>query len=296
MAEVRFGRRPTPPEVRAILPKLHSYVSLGAPPTSFDISAAGGSYPMDLNDQLGDCLCAAAAHMEQVFSDQVDGRPYVSSDASVLAMYQGLGYVPGDPSTDNGGTIPQALELWRAQGVGGRTIRGWAELAAITNVNDVKAACAEFSGLYCGLNVPQSALDQFNAGQGWDVEPFDGGIQGGHCVPVLGYDVAGVILVTWARVIRASWNFFYTYFDEVAVVIPTDYDRLPAGRSIDDDTEAQLIADLDAIGGNITPGPAPSPGPPRPPAPAPPPPSLPGWLDSLEDVPEDIWAWLQQHL
>jgi hypothetical protein len=293
MADVKFGRQPTPPELRVVLPELTNYVPLKPGPASFDVSGLGGTYPMDLNDRLSDCLCAAAAHMVQVFTELVDGTPYVPSDAEVLAMYQALGYVPADPSTDQGGTIPQALEVWRSQGIAGHTIKGWAEIP-MSNQAEVVAACATFQGLYAGLNVPQSAVDQFKAGQPWRLQSPDGGIAGGHCVPVLGYDARGVTLVTWGRVIRADWDFFYNYFDEVAVVIPADFDRLAQGKLIDGDTEAQLIADLDAIGGNITPGPARPPAP-GPPTPGSPPPGLWDWLRRAADVPEDVAEWLWSH-
>jgi hypothetical protein len=287
----KLGRRPTPPEIKAVMPQLREFIELKPAPQIFDVSGLGGTYPMGLNDQLGDCLDAAQAHMEQVFSAQVDGKPFVATDQDVLKAYEGLGYVPGDPSTDNGGTIPQALEVWRKQGIGGRTIKGWAEVS-VSDHAELLSACAEFSGLYAGLNVPQSALDQFNAGQGWDVVAQDGGIAGGHCVPILGYDAAGVILVTWGRVIRATWPFFTAYFDELAVVIPSDYDRL-GHHTIGGESEQQLEQELDSIGGNVPvgpPGPAPSPGPPRPPAPGPPAPKPDPWWEWLEDLEQ----WLEE--
>jgi hypothetical protein len=232
--------------------------------------------------------------MEEVFSSLVDGTPHEVSDSDVLHMYEGLGYVPGDPNTDQGGTIPEALTLWRSQGVGGRKILGWAEV----NLGDraeLLSACWLFGGLYCGFNVPQSAIDQFRAGEPWNVVSDDGGIVGGHCVPWVGYNATGPVVVTWGKVQPTTWAFFKKYFDEVAAVIGADYDKL-GNRTIEGFSEQQLEKDLDAIGGNVPVGPSPSPPPPPSPSPTPPPTPTPpqpppgfwSWLESLI-------AWLEHH-
>jgi len=288
----RLGRHPTPHAVLQRQLRLRAYLrDLPAGPAAVNYTAGIASWPMDLNDQLGDCLIAGQAHMTEVFTAEVDGSPRIVSDADILKAYEGLGYVPGDPSTDQGGTCVQALTQWRDVGLAGDKILGWAAVSA--NQADLQAACWLFSGLYCGFDVPASALDQFQAGKAWDVVSDDGGIVGGHCVPILGYDAHGVTVVTWGQLQRATWAFVATYFSEQYAVIPSDYQRLssralPCGLALD-----ALIADMDSIGGNAPPAPAPTPSPAPPPFPIPPPAVI-AWLQRVAHrlpEPERSWAF-----
>jgi hypothetical protein len=298
---LKLGRRPTPLDVRDRQVRLRAYLpaELPAPPVSADFTAGVTSWPMMLNDRLGDCTAAGAAHLLEVWTTEVDGSPRVVSDDDVLRFYELQGYVPGDPSTDQGADMVSVLTAWRDTGLAGDQVLGWA--AVHSSQADLETACWLFSGLYCGLNVPQSAIDQFHAGAPWTVVRDDGGIVGGHCVPIVAYDAQGVTVVTWGALHRATWEFVRAYFDEFYAVVPSDDERL-AGRALPNGLALdQLIADIDSIGGNV---PAPAPGPqPAPPSPTPPPAPVPppappqgfeDWLErEAERLPEPIRDWIE---
>ena len=60
-------------------------------------------WPMYSNDQLGCCTCSSTGHMIEAASRYGQGATIEVTDSDILAEYERVGgYVPGDPSTDNG--------------------------------------------------------------------------------------------------------------------------------------------------------------------------------------------------
>lgn len=174
-----------------------------------------------LNDQLGDCTCACAGHMIQDWTARTYGM-ITPTDAQILSAYEAIGgYVPGNESTDNGCAITDVLNYWQNTGIAGRKIIGWAEID-VTNLTAVKQAIQIFGGIDIGFNVPQSAMDEFNAGQPWN-DTTDTNIEGGHSVPVLSYGSQGCTCVTWAKLQPMSWDFWKTFVDEAYALITQDF-------------------------------------------------------------------------
>lgn len=208
----KLGRNPSPPEKRALTFKLASYLpQLPTAPPSVDYSSLSREWPMYGNQTLGDCTAAAAGHLEEVWSAEVDGIPHEVTDQEVVAFYSAsTGYDPSDPDTDRGGDMLTVLESWRKTGIGGRKIMAFAEIDA-SDQAQVKTALWLFSGLYVGVRLPKSAMDQFQQGKPWEVEYDDGGIEGGHCVPAVSYDQYGVTFVSWGRTVQAGWDWWSSY-------------------------------------------------------------------------------------
>ena len=172
------------------------------------------NYPMLLNDQLGCCVFAAGGHLVQEWTVHTVAE-VIPSDADILGAYEAVGgYVPGDPSTDNGAAITDFLAYWSNQGFAGQPkLSGWAAIDQ-TNLVAVKQAVFLFGALDIGIQFPNSAMDQFNAGQAWDVVDDDGGIAGGHCIPIMGYGADGFTVVTWGKTQQMTNAFFLKYCDE----------------------------------------------------------------------------------
>jgi hypothetical protein len=83
-----------------------------------------------------------------------------------------------------------------------------------------------------GFQFPRSAMDQFNAGQKWDVVPDDGGIDGGHYVPGLGVNADGdLVVVTWGREQAMSRAFYEKYCDQAAAILSLE--ALTGGKSVE---------------------------------------------------------------
>src|SRR5271170_7246647 len=102
----KLGKRPAHIDSRTL--KLSNYLqTLAPPPPSQDWTAAVKKdyfeWGMMLNDSLGCCTMAAAGHMEMEWSANA-GKPIIMpTDAQIETGYSAVGgYVPGDPSTDNG--------------------------------------------------------------------------------------------------------------------------------------------------------------------------------------------------
>jgi hypothetical protein len=198
-------------------------------------------------DGVGDCTEAKKGHAVQVWS-LCNGRMLTVPDSVVLAAYEADGgYIPGDPSTDNGEVMLDNLNDWRKNGFGSVALTAYAAIN-FSSLASVAQAIYLFGLVDIGFNVPQSAMDQFDAGQPWTVVANDGGIVGGHDVVVPGYNSAGdsLLAITWGRRQPMSWEFFAKYVDEsYALLSPAWLTRGsvdPSGFDM-----AALQADLAAV-------------------------------------------------
>lgn len=194
-----------------------------APPASFDWVGAvpGEAWGMQGNDQYGDCTCAGVAHKRigDVFVNQ--GKTLDVPVAATLKLYSAVtGFRADDPSTDQGALCQDVLAYWRKHGFQGEKIVAFAKVD-ISDPEMVKEAIATFGQVYTGFNVPDSAMDQFNQGEPWDVVRGSH-IEGGHCVTIGAYDADGLTAVTWGALQKMTWKFFRTYFDEVWVIVTAD--------------------------------------------------------------------------
>lgn len=240
----KLGRRAVKTDSRTL--RLSSYIkpALPAPPASCDYSKGITYWGMMNNDTLGCCTVAAAAHAIQIFSANV-GTEVTLSDAEVLAYYSKWdGYVPGDPSTDNGGIELDVLNRWKNEEFAGHPLLAFAD-ASVKNMTELKQAIWLFGGLYIGFSVPAYIMQ--NTPERWDVASgVDDGIVGGHAVFVMGYDADGVFLVSWGGVYKMTWAFWARYVDEAHALLSREFLNAnglnPAGFNLD-----QLTADLAAI-------------------------------------------------
>ena len=245
-----LGRKPTRRDARTL--RLASYLRLAElppPPPARDWSSkAAPNWGQMLNDQIGDCTCAAAGHLIQAWSAN-RGAEVTPSNVDIQVAYSAItGYTPSDPTTDTGAVELDVLNYWRATGIAGQRIGAYAAVSP-QNQAHVEAAINLFGGAYLGLALPISAQDQTV----WDVEtgaemiPDDSpGSWGGHAVCAVGYDAAHVLLVTWGAIKVATWPWFRLYCEEAyALIDPAWVDgTTPAPSGFD---LAQLQADLAAI-------------------------------------------------
>jgi hypothetical protein len=217
---------------------------------------------MYLNDTLGDCVMAGRAHMTLRFEDFEQDIVISITDNDVRTEY-----FKETGGTDSGLNMLDSLNKWRQQGwkAAGQTyfIHAYAEVN-IVNHDELKYCVYLLRGCYTGFNVPQSAINQFNTGQIWDVIANDGGIVGGHCVYIVGFNVTGPVCITWGQKQQMTWAFWDKYFDEAyAVIDATDPWCNPA-------TDPLNCAALDQELNEITSSPPnPSPPTPTPPTPSP---------------------------
>lgn len=204
------------------------------------------NWGMMLNDVLGDCTVAACGHALQVWTkDKV-----IIPDSMILSYYEKwCGYIRGDASTDRGGVELDILNDWRRQTLGGHVLRGYVDPQP-QNLTHVMHSIAEFGGVYIGLQVPNSALEQNAKGQVWDVVPDDGGIAGGHAVFCPAYHTLDpyvnkrttINCITWGGVQKMTVDFWDKYCDESHCLLGAAWQ--PAGFNL-----AQFEADLAGLNG-----------------------------------------------
>jgi hypothetical protein len=102
-----------------------------------------------------------------------------------------------------------------------------------------------FSAVGAGLQLPDSAQDQFQNGQPWS--PVSGSqIEGGHYVSGVGRNADGnFVVVTWGALQEMTPTFYQRYNDESLVYLSQEF--LTAGVSPEGFNLQQLQADLAAL-------------------------------------------------
>lgn len=233
-SKMRLGKNPPVRDARTL--QLANYLvaaDLPAPPPEANWAAKVSSWPMMLNDTIGDCTVAAAGHCIEEWTTDA-GDPVIVPNATVLAVYSAVsGYNPVTHQHDVGATEISVLNYWRQQGIGGHSIRAYAALEP-GNLDHVRDSVSLFGNCYLGLAMPISAQTQAV----WSVPP--GGPSGlaapgswsGHAVPIVAYDPLGLNVVTWGKLKRMTWGFLTTYCDEAYALLSDDFltaDETPAG-------------------------------------------------------------------
>jgi hypothetical protein len=230
---------------------LSDYQDLSVPPPPGKVwreyAIPVGQWGVLGNADYGDCTCACAGHIEMLMTAHT-GSMYFPSLGDILAAYSAVsGFDAGPPvQNDNGAAISDVLEFWRVSGIAGRKILGWAQIDW-QNINAVKQAIWLFGALDIGIQLPKSAMEQTNAGQTWEVLSDDGGILGGHSVPMFGYGSLGANCNTWGARQGMSWDWFAKYCDEAYAIITQDWineatEKTPSGFDL-----ATLQSDLAAL-------------------------------------------------
>ena len=196
---------------------------------AWEYAVPDGKWEMFGNDKVGNCTAASKAHILMAVTANTSTLIVPTLD-DVMSLYSGVtGYDPSkyDPATDSnptdtGAAMTDVYDYMMKNGFAGRKILGWVK---IDHTNRARfELCVElFGACDTGVQLPNSAMDQFNAGENWDVVPNDGGIDGGHDVPYLGYGSEGETCITWARRQPTGLDWFTKYADEGYGILWEDF-------------------------------------------------------------------------
>ncbi len=208
---------------------------LPAPPAS--VAAPNADYPIDGNDQCGDCTMAGAAHLVAAWNAEVDESDPVPSEQEVISTYYSL-----TGGADSGLNEASVLEGWRRNGLFGRKIAAYAPVNP-RNIVDLHQAIAFYGAAYLGIVCPQSAQEQFQAGEPWTYVPGSP-IEGGHCIVGVGYTQNGILCATWGGIAEVTYPFLAHFLEEAWAVIPDQFVEAGRGPALD---LATLRADLDRL-------------------------------------------------
>lgn len=253
----KLGKRPARHDPRTL--KLRNYVMAARLPEVPDTcrwSPAVKQWGMYDNDKVGCCGLATEAHLINSWShNSADSLDVYPTTEDVLAAYSAVGgYRPGNPDTDQGVVMLEALNHWRSAGLGGHPIAAYASI----DPDDAEMICAAiyiFGGIAAGLSLPAAAEGLTS----WDMpsgphhrrrrreQPnWEPGSWGGHAVALVDYDASGLTCVTWGGLLRMDWDFWTTYGDEAYAAVSLDWvgadDQTPNGFK-----SADLLRDLEAV-------------------------------------------------
>jgi hypothetical protein len=245
----RLGARAPRIDPRTL--KMSKYMrALPSPPVNSGLVSAVSSWPMYLNDTIGDCVEAAWGHMVEQWT-QYAGKPQVPTDAQILDLYEGAaGFNPNDPSTDQGTVIIDLLNYLRQR----KQIVAYGSINPLDPVA-IQKSVVTFGGVLIGIALPVTAQTPPNGANGlpvWNFQSLSGdgqpGSWGGHSVPIVGYGVdnvgnPGTMVVTWGQLYDMTYGFLSAYCTEAYAIITQDWieadGKSPSGFDL-----AQLQADL----------------------------------------------------
>ena len=225
LSQLKLGKQAARHDPRTLM--LASYLTTQVPPPPPTVTWGKGvsTWPMYMNDKIGDCTCAAAGHMIESWTTDATGKTVVVPDEAILKAYEYLsGYNPVTKRNDNGANELDVLKYWKATGVGGHTIVGFVAVEPGNHLH-VQQAVYLFGGSYIGLALPVSAQSQMV----WTVPPGGArgpgapGSWGGHAVNVVEYDAQGLTVITWGQPKRMTWTFWNVYCDEAYGLLTQDF-------------------------------------------------------------------------
>jgi hypothetical protein len=234
---MKFGRLPRKFDPRVPhWSALRYKITLPAAPPSQSYVTGIPDIGMLGNDDWGDCACAGAYHLLQLWQWNATGTMPNAGTAQALQLYsevtgfnQSAG-PPGNNPTDQGTALQDLLAYWLNTGIpladGTRhKIIAYFEVDPL-NAADLNLGTAESAGLYTGWNVPAFVEQQQSPGAIWDTGT-DTTIVGGHCTTSGGYSANGNREAeSWGSTDYAMTpRFFGTYVDEVYVLISSTFEK-----------------------------------------------------------------------
>lgn len=168
------------------------------------------------------CTMAGVAHLIAAWDDEVHELDTVPTSSEVIAQY--LKLTGGE---DTGLNEAEVLKTWQTEGLFGPDIQGdcvASKIAAYAPVDpkdllQLHQAVAFYGGCYLGIECPESAQQQFDAGEPWTyVEGSP--IEGGHCVVALGYGPhGGLHCATWGGIAVLEASFLAHYLQEAWCIL-----------------------------------------------------------------------------
>lgn len=271
---IKFGRkRPDPVALDAVKKRVsfskYSAVLPAAPTsTNYAFKAMVALSQMYLNDQLGDCVIAGANHLEGLATANAGSPIFIATQKQIQADYSAVGgYVPGNPSTDNGCDEVTAMNYYQTHGfANGSKISGWIPVQA-TNVTQVMQAMWLFENLFFGIELPDSWVNPGPSASGFVWDDGTPNPNNGHCVAGVGYNSQGVQIDTWGMIGTITWKAVEHLCSspgggELYVFLMPDQVAKAQAKAPNGFDWSTLVTDFDALGGRIpVPNPSPSPTP-----------------------------------
>lgn len=166
---------------------------LPKPPAKVDVPS-NVTWGMDGNDQYGDCGVAGIKHGFQNAALVTSAKEDFPTDQQVVDYY--LKYTDGQ---DNGVVLSDFLKYVEQNKFYGHTLSAYAPVQ-YTDTPTLQFAINAYTFAYTGIVVTPEMQEAFQNGQPWELDTVLGEPEGGHCVPLCGYDSKYLYCVTWGAI------------------------------------------------------------------------------------------------
>lgn len=227
--DLKLGKLPARPGAMKL--KLAHFVDMALLPQPTDPNNFGHASSQTVRGVLGNadygcCFWSGAAHETMTWANAA-GRSANFTVDDVLGDYGAeTGFTKTDPNSDQGTDMQAGASYRRKVGIldsnGVRHQVGAYLAIEPGNIQEHIVASYIFGAVGVGIRFPNSAMDQFDNGQVWDVVKGSP-IEGGHYVPLLGRKNGQFMLSTWGALQPATDAFIMEYGDESVVYISPDF-------------------------------------------------------------------------
>lgn len=246
----KYGKLPARPG--AVTLKFSDFATkakLPAIPADFGHETRISNWGVMLNADLGDCVVAGGCHETRLLVAET-GKNLQFPDSAVLKNYEAIGgYVPGDPSTDQGCDMSAAASYRKKTGLvdGAGTRHQIAAYLALQpgNLQELKAAMYLFGCAGIGVEFPVAWEAAFDNGQMWDRLPKNTQIGGGHYIPGVCFRNGRIGVVSWGKLVWLTVAGFEQFCDEAIAYVSTEF--LTNGKSLEGFDKAGLLAALPVV-------------------------------------------------
>jgi hypothetical protein len=222
--------------VAGALPKAPPKVVVPVPAAAPD----GTPWGMDGNDSKGDCGVAGLEHGFKAVDAVLNYPEQAPSDQDVVNYY--LTYTGGQ---DTGVVLADFLAYVQKTGFFGHKVEAYAPVG-VHDIPTLQFAVDAFDFSYTGITVTDAMMTAFQNGQPWTLDDTDSPVDGGHCVPLVGYDSAYLYCVTWGQIQPIAYSAWHYISSEAWAVVTGEFTvENSDGRGIN---LAALKADLPQLG------------------------------------------------
>jgi hypothetical protein len=191
--------------VAGALPK----APLKVEPPAVPAAADGTAWGMDGNDTYGDCGVAGIHHGDMAVD--VDTRTALSAvtDAQIVNYY--LTYTDGQ---DTGVVLADFLAYVKSTGFFGHTLAAYAPVS-VSDFATLQFAVNAYGYAYTGIEVTDLMMEAYQNGQPWTAaDVSNGNVEGGHCIPLVGYDSQNLYAVTWGGIQAIQYSAWHLMASE----------------------------------------------------------------------------------
>jgi hypothetical protein len=246
--QLKLGKLPAQSERVKI--RLADYVAnVPLPPANFGHQNLIRDWGVLGNDNYGCCFWSGGAHEHMLLTAE-GGKPAQFTTANVLSAYSGgAGFDPANPATTDLGTVAvDGMEYRKRVGIPDAAgnmhkIEAYARIAL--DPDAIAQAAWIMGAVGIGVQMPKSAMLQFNQGKPWDVPRVHSPIMGGHYIPVVARADGMLFVVTWGKLHPVTARFLARYCDEAYAIFTPEFfvnDKSPEGFD-----RPTLIADLNGM-------------------------------------------------